>query len=135
MTSTDNVEIVRRAYVAFNEGGFAAADARGLLSDDLVFEEPPEQPAPRVARGRTESLAMAGQFDEAWEKHSSEIEEMRELEDGRVFVLTIEHFRGRDGLVVDQPCGMIFTLRNGEIARFQALWERATAAKVAGVSL
>ena len=42
-------------------------------------------------------------------------------------MLTIEHFRGRDGIEIDQPSGTIFTLRGGKIARMQSFWERENA--------
>jgi ketosteroid isomerase-like protein len=99
-----------------------------------VFEEPPEQPAPRVARGRDAAAELFGEFDAAWEEHRSELEEVRALDPERVLVLSIEHFRGRDGIEVDQPAGAIFTLRDGRIVRLQAFWDRASALGAAGAS-
>jgi len=132
--SQDNVETVRRAIEAFNDGGLSSKAARDFFAADVVFEEPPEQPAPRVARGRDAAAEMFEQFDAAWEEHRSELEVVRALDDERVLVLSIEHFRGRDEIEIDQPAGSIFTLRDGKIVRLQAFWERATALEAAGLS-
>lgn len=132
--SSKNVEIVRRATEAFNEGGFGSDDALGFFDADVVFEEPPEQPAPRVARGRDAAAELFGQFDAAWKEHRSEPEEIRALDQERVLVLSVEHFRGRDGIEIDHPAGTIFTLRDSKIVRMQAFWERRTALEAAGLS-
>ena len=77
---------------------------------------------------------MFEQFDAAWEEHQSELEEVRALDRERVLVLSIEHFRGRDGIEVDQSGGAIFTLRDGKIVHLQSFWERASALEAAGLS-
>ena len=132
--SQENVEILRRFGEAFNEGGFGSEATLSFFHDASVFEEPPEQPAPRVARGRESIRRVFTEFDEAWAEHRSDPEEIRVIDDERVLVLTIEHFRGRDGIEIEQPSGTIFTLRDGKIARMQSFWERETALNAAGLS-
>ena len=122
---TANVEIVRRVYEAFNEGGIEAG--MGFFAEDLEFHEPPEQPAPRIARGRQETARMFGEFDQAWAEHRTEPEKFQAVGDDKVLVLSIEHFRGRDGMELSTPCGQLFTLRNGKIVRWQAFWDRESA--------
>jgi len=61
--SQENVEIVRRAVEKFNELGFDGFGASDLVTDDVEFHEPPEQPAPRVARGREEVQELGGEFE------------------------------------------------------------------------
>jgi ketosteroid isomerase-like protein len=129
--SQENVEIVRRAIEAFNEGGISSEASLGFFHEDAVFEEPPEQPAPRVGRGREAATEMFEQFDAAWEEHRSETEELRALDADRVLMLSIEHFRGRDGIQIDQPSGSIFTFLDGKIVRLQAFWERKSALEAA----
>ena len=131
--SRENVEVVRRAIEASNEFGFGSEAALSFFDEALVFEEPPEQPAPRVARGREAARQTFAQFDEAWEEHQSHPEEIRAIDDERVLMLSIEHFRGRDGIELDQPCGTIFTLRGGKIVRLQSFWDRANAIEAAGL--
>ena len=78
---------------------------------------------------------MFSQFDDAWEEHRSRPDEMREIDDERVLLLSLEHFRGRDGIEIEQPCGTIFTIRDGKIGRMQCFWEQATALEAAGLSV
>ncbi len=118
----------------FNEHGFSSEAYLGFYDAAVVFEEPPEQPAPRVARGREAAAELFSQFDEAWEEQRTEPEEIRVIDDKRVLALTIEHFRGRDGIAIDQPLGIIYTLRDGKIIRVQAFWERKSALEAAGLS-
>jgi ketosteroid isomerase-like protein len=125
--SQENVEIIERLTDAFNEGGMGGAAALGLFDAGIVFEEPPEQPSPTVAVGLDEVARTFGAFDEMWESHRSEPEELRVLDDGRILLLTVEHFLGRDGIEVSQPCGTIFTLLNEKVTRMQPFWDRATA--------
>ena len=131
--SQENVEIVRRAVAAFNEAGLGSKAALSFFDEAVVFEEPPEQPAPRVAHGRESATRMFSQFDEAWEEHLSHPEELRPIDDERVLMLSIEHFRGRDGIELDQPCGTIFTLRGGKIVRMQSFWDWANALEAVGL--
>ena len=131
--SQENVEIVRQSVKAFNEVGMAESALR-FFAPNGVFEEPPEQPAPRVAEGRDAAIRMFGEFDEVWEEHRSETEEIRVIDHERVLVLSIEHFRGRDGIEIAQPAGNLFTLRDGKIVRLQSFWERETALKAVGLS-
>jgi ketosteroid isomerase-like protein len=132
--SEKNVEIVRRAIDVFNESGFEGFGTSELVADDIEFHEPPEQPAPRVARGREEVLEMTKEFDSAWAEHQSEAEEIRALDAERVLLLTTEHFKGRDGIEVDAPFGAILTLRDGTVVRWQAFWDRQNALDAAGLS-
>jgi ketosteroid isomerase-like protein len=129
-----NVEIVQQLQDAFNDGGMGNAATLAFFAADAVFEEPPEQPSPTVAVGRDEIGRIFGLFDEAWEDHRSDMEECRVIDDERVLVLSIEHFRGRDDIEISQPSAAIFTLHDGKITRMQAFWERATALAAVGLS-
>ena len=113
----------------------AAAALRYFGEENEHLEEPPEQPSPNVAKGRDASCPRVfAQFEEAWEEHRSETEEIRVVDVERVLVLSIEHFRGRDGIEVSQPAGNVFTLRGGKIVRLQAFWDRANALEAVGLT-
>lgn len=130
--SRENVDLVRDSIDAFNEVGMAEAALR-FFDTDAVFEEPPEQPSPTVVEGRDAAIRTFMQFEEAWEEHRSETEEIYVVDDERVLVLSIEHFRGRDGIEISQPCGNLYTLRGGKIVRLQSFWERTNALEAAGL--
>ena len=131
--SQENVEIVRRAVEAFNKVGLAESALR-IFDPDAVFEEPPEQPSPTVVEGRDAAIEIFRQFDEAWQEHRSEPEEIRVIDGERVLLLSVEHFKGRDGIEISQPGGSIFTLRDDKVVRLQSFWERENALKAAGLS-
>ena len=126
------MDTMRRLVEAFNEGGMGSPATADFFDLDVVFEEPPEQPGASIAHGRENLRRLFGEFDKAWEEHRSEVEEVRAIDDGRVLLLGVEHFRGRDGVEISQPCGTIFTLRDGKIVRMQSFWERATALAAVG---
>ena len=132
--SEENVQIIRRLVEAYNEGGFGAEATLDFFDEAAAFEEPPEQPGATTAEGIDAVAQTFGQFDEVWEEHRSDPEEIRVLDAERVLLLTVEHFRGREGLELSQPSGTVFTLRNGKIVRMQAFWERESAFKAAGLS-
>jgi ketosteroid isomerase-like protein len=132
--SQQNVDLVRRLIESFNEAGFSARTTVDFFDANAVFEEPPEQPAPRVARGRDAAIEIFRSFDETWEAHRSEAEEIRVIDDARILLFSVEHFRGRNGIEIVQPCGTIFTLRAGKVVRMQSFWERENALEAAGLS-
>lgn len=129
---SENVDLIREATEAFNEGGIAGA--RRFFADDVEFNEPPEQPGPRSARGREAVEKLFAEFDETWTEHRSEIEELRALAGDRVLVFSVEHFRGRDGMQIAAPAGAIFTIREGQVVRWEAFWDRAHALEAAGLA-
>ena len=128
----ENIDIVLRSVAALNEGGIEATAE--FLHPEVEFQEPPEQPAPRITHGVEEGQSAYSAFDEAWEEHQTEVEEIRELGEDEVLLFTIEHFRGRDGMALDQPCTTIVTLRDGKITRFRPFWDREQALAAAGLS-
>ena len=132
MTSQRNMEIVRRSIDTFNVGGIEATAE--FAHPDIVFEEPPSQPGVKTARGIDDVRATFSAFDEAWEEHRSELEEIRDLGEGEVLTLTVEHLRGREGVAFSQPCATIYTLREGKIARVRPFWDRADALRAAGLA-
>jgi ketosteroid isomerase-like protein len=132
--SEENVETIRRLVEAFNEGGMGAEATLDFFDPDAVFEEPPEQPGPTVAEGREAVSRAFVKFDEAWKEHRSEPEEIRVIDDERVLLLGVDHFRGRDDIEIAQPSGTLFTLRDGKVIRMQAFWERTNALEAAGLS-
>jgi ketosteroid isomerase-like protein len=56
------------------------------------------------------------------------------VDDERVLLFTVEHFRGRDGVEVAAPWGAVFTIHKEKIVRWQAFWDRRKALEAAGLS-
>ena len=131
--SEENIQVIRRAAERVNERGIAGAVTDELFADEVEFHEPPEQPAPRSARGREEMRQLFGEFEAAWAEHKTEPEEFRALDGERVLVLSVERFKGRDGMAIDAPGAAIVTVRAGKIVEWQAFWDRQGALKAAGL--
>ena len=128
----ENVEIVRRSVEAFNEGGLEAAAE--FAHPEIEFQEPPTQPAPRTARGHESVRETWTSFDQAWSEHRTEVKEIQELAEDEVFMSSVEHFRGRDGMEISAPCWTIYTFRDGKIVKLRPFWDRAQALEAAGLS-
>ena len=131
--SQENVEIVRRAVELFNESGVTGPGLNLLFTEDAEFHEPPEQPAPRIARGREEVRMLMDEFDSAWEEHRSEPKEIRAVGIDKVLLISVEHFKGRDGIELEAPHAAIFTLRDRKIVRWESFWDRRRALKAVGL--
>jgi ketosteroid isomerase-like protein len=90
-------------------------------------------------RGRREALEGFltgwGEWLSAWDAFVIEIEEILELEDGRVLVLTRSHSRSTGaGLEMDGEHGLIFSVRNGKLLHFVQYLDRSEALEAAGVT-
>jgi ketosteroid isomerase-like protein len=130
--SQENVEIVRRAYAAFNEGGVDAA--RPFLHPDLVWEDRDELPGASVYRGLDGFGEAVERFYEAWDELSVTAEEISDAADDKVLV---EHrWRGRGkggGTPIDTVVWNVLTLQDGLIVRRQAFGDRTMALEAAGL--
>ena len=131
--SEENVEVIRRLVEAYNSGGIGAATTLGFFDDAAVSRNRPSNRVQGLAEGRDAVSRTFGQFDEAWEEHRSDPEEIRVIDAERVLLLSVDHFRGRDGIEIVQPSGTVFTLRAGKVIRMQAFWERNNALEAAGL--
>jgi ketosteroid isomerase-like protein len=87
-----------------------------------------------VARGREEVRRLAAEFDAAWMEHNSEPEEIRAVDADRVLLVSVERFKGRDGIELEALFAGIFTLRDGKIIRWEAFWNKQKALEAAGLS-
>src|SRR5688572_27742044 len=128
--SEENVDVIRRAVEAFNSDGPEAAGQR-FFADDVEFHDPPDAPSPRVARGRDEVRKQFNAFNETWENHTTEPQEVRALGADRVLLVSTEHFRGRDGIELQATSASIFTLRDGLVTCWQTFWNREHALEAA----
>ena len=128
--SAENVEIIRKAAELFNAEGPEAVSRR-FFAEDVEFHDPPDSPSPRVARGREEVRRQFDAFNEAWEKHTTDPQEIRAVGTDKVLAVTVERFTGRDGIHVEAPAASVFTLRNGKVVRWEAFWDRQGALEAA----
>ena len=131
--SQENVEIVRRNYEAFAQGGFDRW--MEYWSDDLEYR--PERGSlddTGPIRGKDAMWAhirfWTDTFDGFW------FEPVELIDAGEDMVVAVERFGGRakqSGVETDQTCGLVFTIRDGKIARLREYGTRAEALEAAGL--
>src|SRR6478735_4121714 len=90
--SQENVEIVARMLASFHAGN--ANDALAYFADDVAADAS-VRPDGMVVRGRDEMSRMIGEWVDAWEDWSQEIDEIRDLGD-EVMVVATQRGRGRE---------------------------------------
>ena len=131
--SQENVEIVRRYYDAYAQGGLDRL--MDFWSDDLdhrATTEGIDDPGP--VRGKRAMLQHIGDwidtFDEFW------FEAVELIDAGEDTVVAVERFGGRaklSGVETDQTSGVVLTIRDGKIARCREYSTRAEALEAAGL--
>jgi ketosteroid isomerase-like protein len=111
--SSENVEIVRRAYEAFNSGNADAAIA--LLDPEVKWTLPPHFPDAETWQGRDRVVEGLGEMMTSWESLHMDV---RELIDEGDRVVARVRFEGRSALTGLDLAGMgvdtqIWTMRDG----------------------
>jgi ketosteroid isomerase-like protein len=133
--SRENVELVRRAYQAFNEGGVEAVIGDYWRPEIIWDASPTGIPGLGVYRGYDEVRTFfddwfgAFPFDE-WE---AEVEQLIDAGD-RVVAMVTQRGRGRaSGAAAALEMGQVITLRDGEVVRIDVYLDRAQALEAAGL--
>jgi ketosteroid isomerase-like protein len=124
---SSNLNLVRSIYAAWERGDFGSAEWAHPEIEFVVADGPDPTSRTRVAR-------MAEAWRETlgvWEDVRTEVQECRELDDERVFVLLSWSGRGRtsgfDLADVPWKGANLFHLRNGRVTRLVAYWNRERA--------
>jgi uncharacterized protein len=131
--SQENVEVVRRAYEAFQAGEFT--EMLGLL--DPNFEIMPAKEFPggrRVYHGHEGFLEFLGEWFDPWDECSIELEELIDAGDA---VITVEHHVGRrmeTGAEVAQQVSDIWTIKGEALVACRIFLDKREALEAAGLS-
>ena len=136
--SQENVELVRRAFEVFNQGGVEAIISGGFLSPEIVLDTSATGiPGTGVYRGHDEVRAF---FEDDWfavfpfEEWELEVGELVD-HGGQVFAMTRQRGRGASsGVAAELVLANIFTLRDGEVVRIELYRDREKALEAAGLS-
>ena len=125
--ASEALDLVRSICTAWQRGDFRSAD---WAHPDIEFEraDPSEQLRARGVAGMAESWR---DWLSSWEDFRVDVEEYRELEDGRIFVLNQFHGRGKfSGLDVShtgQKGASLFEVRDGAVTRLVVYADRQLA--------
>jgi ketosteroid isomerase-like protein len=129
--SQENVDLVRHAYEAFLRGDLAVSLAKWHPDVEMDGRNLPDG---RVHRGHQGILDHVTSWTNLWEDWRVEVDRCIDAGDGRVVVLT--HERGRHkatGMELDALHAELYTVRNGQIVRWQGFSDRAEALEAAGL--
>ncbi|MGH2963491.1 MAG: nuclear transport factor 2 family protein [Solirubrobacterales bacterium] len=130
--SEENVEVVRQGYEAWRRTRKLDFD---LLDPDVEWVLH-GTPAGDVSYRGWDGVRtwFAGQ-DDAWSDQWWEVEEVRQIPDGRVLALIIGHAVGRDsGVPVSLSMANIWTIKEGRATRLEIFLDRKDALEAAGLS-
>jgi ketosteroid isomerase-like protein len=129
--SEENVEVVRRAFEAYERG-----DVEAMLEevDQEVQWKQVEEPAPVYGRDGVREAVQ--RWDETWDNLRAEVDEYIDAGD---CVIALIRFRGlgrASGVPVEMASYHVFTVRNGKVARMTEYGpgKRAEALEAAGLS-
>jgi ketosteroid isomerase-like protein len=129
--SATNVEIARRVAAAYADGDIESV--RPCFAPDFAMEQLPSHPDAGVFEG----LGAAGQSMQEWEAmfddFSWEAEEFVAAGDHVVVIVLERGFPRGGGRRLEHRFGLVFTFREGRIARMQWCHSRAEALELAGL--
>jgi ketosteroid isomerase-like protein len=126
----ENVDLVRRLFAAYSEGGLDAEVLAGLFHPEVVWNPADEAPQ----HGFDAVRAYMERWESGWEELSTDAEEFIEAGD-RVIVAV--HFAGRgraSGIEVDALLYEVYETRDGLIVRMDEFADRAEAMAAANIS-
>jgi ketosteroid isomerase-like protein len=128
--SQENVEIARGVFSRWNAGERRFADEE-IHPDVVVVSRLLGKPA----RGRAGVRRYLQEIDEQFDEWTMAIEDWRDGGDC-VAALGHVHLHGRrSGVAFDQPVGILFEIRGGQLLRFETFLDEPTdALRAAGLS-
>jgi len=137
--SQENVDLVRRAYEAFNRGGVDACVSEGVWSPDIVWDVTPSGiPGLGTYRGQAEVRRF---FEDDWfsafpfDEWEVEVEDVIDAGDQVVISMSRQHGRGASsGAVAELELAQLSIVRDGQIVRVDNYTDRKTALGAAGLS-
>jgi ketosteroid isomerase-like protein len=129
--SQENVEVVRRAFAAWNAGDMDAF--RELHDPDVILQTVQEWPEPGPHVGREAVMRFIEQLRDAWEADTLEPTSDFNHAADRVAVRFIWRGVGHGPQSSMEFTG-VFTVRNGRIHGIEFFWSHADALEAAGLS-
>ena len=124
---SESLDLVRSIYADWERGVFTPG--MEWAHPDIEFVNP-DGPEPGAWRGVAEVRRAFRDFLGAWHGFTIEVEEYRELPDGRVLVLVRHKGRGKtSGIDLAEVGGgaNVLEIRDGEVSRLTAYWYRDNA--------
>ena len=130
--SQENVELVRRAIDSINRGRLALEDT----ADDFEMDwSNSVGPLKGVYRGAEQVNEVFQSFREVWDRLRWDVQEVIDLEGGRVLIVNRVRMRGRTSHVEVEATGIqVWTIRDGKLASVKLYQSREEALEAVGLS-
>jgi ketosteroid isomerase-like protein len=126
-----NADVIRELTRLWNAGDTAGAIE--LYAEDAVTQTGPHWPEQATSRGRDEIRAGMEDWQSMWQTTRVEVESLEEVGPNQVVAVGAWHIRGRaSGIEGEMPLFILFTLRDGQVARLEWFEDRDSAVAAAG---
>jgi ketosteroid isomerase-like protein len=126
-----NIEVIEELTRLWNEG-----DDEGVLAlyaEDAVQQTGPHWPEQATYTGHAEIRASMEEWQAMWETTKLAVESLEEKGDDKVVAVGAWHIRGRaSGIEGEMPLFILFTVRDGRVARLEWFEDRDSAVAAAG---
>jgi ketosteroid isomerase-like protein len=129
--SQENVEIVQRAYCAWQRNGFGVLPE--LMDPQIEFVNPPYAVEPGIRHGSDEFVAAMRSLFEIFTDIDATAVEFRAVGDRVVVTATMTARSRANAVPVKAERGYLVDVRGGKIARFAWFNHPAEALKAAGL--
>jgi ketosteroid isomerase-like protein len=131
--SQENVEVIRAMYENWARGDFPASFFDPDVEHSRIGAQTPDMEG--EWRGLEALSGAMVEYLQAFDDLRIEAEEIIDLDDDRVLVLSRQTARGKlSGAPIDHRLGELFTLRAGKVVGYVSYWERAVAIEAVGLS-
>jgi ketosteroid isomerase-like protein len=129
--SQDSVDLVRRAFEAFERSDFDAI--LDMCDEGIVIRQPRELPgAPETQHGHSGVLEAFELWPQQWDDYGIEILYLRDVDD-HVVAHTRQWGRGKSsGIKLELPLTFVFTIRSGKIVEWQLFLREEDAIEAVG---
>ncbi len=128
--SQENVEIVRKAFEAWNAGDMDAF--REFYDPDIIVRPPEGWPEPGPFVGREAVMGQWEQLRETWD--ADEVEPIGDFIDAADRVVVRQAWRGAGhGPSLNMEMTNVFMVRNGRIVYQEFFWDHTEALEAAGL--
>jgi ketosteroid isomerase-like protein len=131
--SQADVATIRRLYELWNSRG-GMLTALPLFAPDCEYVNPETAIEPGTLHGHSGMGKALEAVDAAFKEYVHEPHQLIDVGDGKVLALVVFRAHGRDsGARVERPEQHVWTLREGEIVRFEWFHDEVAARRAAGV--
>jgi ketosteroid isomerase-like protein len=133
VTSSENVELIRRFYEGWSRGDMDAVSE--CVHDEMEFDWLNAMGPFKGAYHGAQGLAQFWRdMSDAWDQFAPEVEEVIESEGERLVVVSVVRARGKgSGIEVEARGGMLFTVRDGKILKGKFFQTKAEALAAAAL--